>query len=216
MKVKFGIKNAIYLVAVLGLFSVTFTSCSDDDDNNTPKELTVSDVNGSYTGQLLIAETRATEKPGISIAAKAEKDTIAIDKFPVDSILIDLYGKEKADEFLKTLGSVTYKVGYSAKLNTAKDSVLLTLNPKELEFVVKGPEVTPQAEGGEGEDQYVATIKVTVESQGLSAYSSAKKLKFGLKAKEAKIFIDGKEEPKPENVEEAQKMFNYNFDLTKK
>ncbi len=163
------------LVMMLTVVGLTFASCSDDDDN-TPTVGTVEDVIGDYTGKMTYAMAKSAaseEVPGVTLELGVKNDSINFDKFPFEALVKAIItDEEAANQIIEKVEKVEYKVGYKAEMNTAKDSVYLTLDPKPLAIDL-----------GEG-----VAVNVTITAADKASYSvNEKNLKFNLKATEAKM-----------------------------
>lgn len=183
---KIALKWKLFLVVgALGLIS--FTSCSDDDD--APKAPSVTDVNGSYAGKVYYkmladpqpAQANTPEPAHVAIEATVQNDTISINKFPVEALVKTIITDEaQAQELIDKIGDVSYKIGFSAALNAAQDSIQLTLDPKALEFSIPLTEDTPMN----------IRVVITATEQGTYAIQG-KKLQYGLKATVPGLFEAG-------------------------
>lgn len=179
MKTILNLKKTVLFITALTVAAILFTSCSDDDDDRT---LAVTDVYGSYKGEISVSSAldRITlNKAGSAsteVAATVKDDTIYFENFPVEDIIIAIEGAEKASPILESIGKVIFKVGYDSELNQAQDSVGLKLNPKPMEFVYK-----TGTEGAEIEKNVKVTVSIPENEK--SAYSD-RVLKFNLIASE--------------------------------
>ena len=141
------------LVMMLAVVGLTFASCSDDDDN-TPTEAKATE-----------ADPTATE-----LELKVANDSIQFEKFPYQALVVELLGEEASKPIIKAIGdSLNYKINYTATMNAAKDSVVMTLKPEPLKIDVAG-------------------VEVTIETEKTASYAvSDKNLKFALKAASVKV-----------------------------
>ena len=136
------------IVMMLAVVGMTFTSCDDDD---TPAVPTVEEVNGNYSGTMKYLEADAKE-----LDLKVTNDSVIFEAFPY-----------------QPLGdSLAYKVNYTAAMNAANDSVIITLKPEPLNIPL-------------GEN---AAVVVTITADKKASYAIDKKnFKFDLTATEAKL-----------------------------
>lgn len=130
-------KNLKKISGLLFLFSclaITFTSCDNDDDNNTPQpQVKVEDVIGNYSGKLLTTQGKTSNEASVTFAAT--KDIITFTELPVKQIVTSVVkDATKAEAALKALGKVKYELNYTAALTSAKTAVELTFTPKALEI----------------------------------------------------------------------------------
>lgn len=180
MKAIFNLKKSImYVAAVAAMFSMV--SCDDDDD---PKPLVVTDVNGLYQGTLQVMGVlqRESSLPAATVDAKVETEKINFTKFPVEGLIAAIEEQEAVAEILEGMEDVTYEMEYTAKLNAAQDSIYLTFAPKPLEF-----EYTKTEGEGEEAEEVTTNIKVTLKgSENGGAYSD-KNLELNMEAEEIKI-----------------------------
>lgn len=158
------------LVMMLAVVGITFASCSDDDDN-TPTVGTVEDVKGEFTGKMTYAkEAKEAAATGTTLDLKVANDSIEFAKFPYEALVVSILGEEGSKPIIAAIGdSLQYNVSYTATMNAAKDSVVLTLKPEPLKLEAVGVEVT-----------------ITAEKTASYAIKD-KNLKFNLKATEAKL-----------------------------
>ncbi len=134
MKTINAVKVLVVLVSVVGL---TFVSCKKDDKTKPVIPVKVEDVNGNYSGKLMV--TQGTAKMESTIALSSKTNTISIADLPVSQIVLSVVkDTQVAQEIVKKLGKVKYDLSYTAKVNTAKTGVDLTFAPKpiELQFAV--------------------------------------------------------------------------------
>lgn len=184
-------KSIIYVAAVAAMFSMV--SC--DDNNDEPKPLTLTDVNGTYQGNIAvdINTGRASEKPGSTITAKVESNKISFEDFPVGDFVIAIEGAEAAEAILEGMEAVPYEVEFESKLNTAQDSIYLTIEPEALAFSYTKTE-------GEGEEaeEVTTNVKVTIKAgETIGAYHE-EKLKLYWVAEEISVNDEALEAYKPQ------------------
>lgn len=160
------------LMMMLAVVGLTFASCSDDDDD-TPTVGTVEDVIGDYAGKMTYTMSKAEETPGTTLELKVENDSINFDKFPFETLVKAIITDEDAaNKIIAEVEKVQYKVGYKAEMNTAKDSVFLTLDPKPLAIALS--------------ENVAVNVTITAANGGSYAVKE-KSLKFNLTATEAKM-----------------------------
>lgn len=188
MEKQFKAKMLFASLFMLGC-TMTFVSCSDDDDNNTPPtDVTAASVYGDYTGTMTTATVSPTdyngteegEQTGTAVSAKVEGDTIYFDNFPIKDIVMSVVGDETtADQIVEAVGNVSYKIGYTPTVNEAKDSVMLALDPKPLQLSIEIPA------SSEGEEAQTLDIEVKVSpAEGANYESKSTNLKFMFSADE--------------------------------
>ena len=181
----------LYVPALVLACSIGFASCSDDDNNTPPVNVTTDEMYGNYEGKMFMLAPQPSEgegdentPTGVDIATKVEKDTIYFDSFPIRDIVVSIVGEELADKIVEAVGEVKYKIGYEAKLTTAQDSINFKLDPKPLTLALSIP--------SEGEPQTL-NIEVKVSAESIGNYdieSTNQEFKFG--AAEV-AFVNGEE-----------------------
>ena len=159
------------LMMMLAVVGLTFASCSDDDD--TPTVGTVEDVNGEFTGKMTYAESKAeaeADPTATELELKVANDSIQFEKFPYQALVVELLGEEASKPIIEEIGeSLSYKINYTATMNAAKDSVVMTLKPEPLKIDVAG-------------------VEVTIEAEKTASYAvKDKNLKFTIKAANVKV-----------------------------
>lgn len=153
----------VMMLAVVGL---TFASCSDDDDN-TPTVPTVEDVVGEYTGKMTYAEKDTT------LALTVKNDSVTFEEFPYEPLVAAIVGENAVPGIVELVGKLKYQVNYTAVMNAANDSVVITLKPEPLEINL---------------GDVMGTVKVTINAENKGSYAVDKKnMKFGLTATEAML-----------------------------
>lgn len=158
------------LMMMLAVVGLTFASCSDDDDN-TPTVGTVEDVNGEFTGKMTYAkEAKEAAATGTTLELKVANDSIQFEKFPYQALVVELLGEEASKPIIEAIGdSLNYKINYTATMNAAKDSVVMTLKPEPLKIDAAG-------------------VEVTIEAEKTASYAvKDKNLKFTIKAANVKV-----------------------------
>nr|WP_129731448.1 DUF4840 domain-containing protein [Parabacteroides goldsteinii] len=178
------------LVMMLAVFGLTFASCSDDDDE-TPTVPTVEEVVGDYSGKMTYAMAKATAEEGTTLDLKVANDSIIFEKFPYDALVEAIVGKENAGSIIELIGDkLEYKINYTAAMNAANDSVIITLKPEPLKIAA-------------------VAVEVIIETEKIASYAvKDKNLKFNLKA--ANVKIAGNDFPGSWNP------INLAFDMKKK
>lgn len=161
------------MLAVVGF---TFASCSDDDDN-TPTVGTVEDVNGEFTGKMTYAKeakAAAADPTATQLELKVANDSIQFVKFPYQTLVVAILGEEASKPIIAEIGKrLEYKINYTATMNAAKDSVVMTLSPDPLKISI--PALNME-------------VEVNIETPNKASYAiKDKNLKFGLKAAGVKV-----------------------------
>lgn len=181
-----NIKKSCALFMILAT-SFGFVSCDNDDVPTPPTEATVEAMYGDYSGKMLSASVNPTEKEsegtpvGTDVFAKADKDTIYFEAFPIRDIVVSVVGEEMADQIVKAVGDVNYKIGYEPKLNEAKDSISYALVPKPLTLAVTIPSANE-------EKPQVLNIEVKVSAGENGNYElETTNLKFKFNAEEVSL-----------------------------
>lgn len=193
MKKSFQTIRVLALMAFVGC-ALGFTACSDDDNNNTPPgEVTAEVIQGNYTGKMktLYLSTQDLNTgndgeetaQGVDITATIDKDSICFADFPIKDIVLSIVQDETmADQIVEAVGQVSYKVGYEATLNAAKDSVRLGTDPKPLKLAVQVPAAT------NSEETQALVVEVSVDPVPGGAYSvEDSEMKFSLNVTEIKL-----------------------------
>ena len=108
------------------------------------------------------------EKTEATLDLIVKNDSVSFEAFPYKELAAAIVGKEAADAL--DLGDLKYNVFYTATMNAAKDSVIMTLGPKPLEIALSEE----------------AKVVVTITAENKASYAiNEKNLKFNLKATEA-------------------------------
>ncbi|MGN0282407.1 MAG: DUF4840 domain-containing protein [Prevotella sp.] len=161
--------------------SLGFTSCSDDDDAvDMPTEITTKTMYGDYLGKMTFLAASATdgeESQGIEVNANVNNDTVCIKKFPIKDIVMSIVNDEgTADDIVAAVGDIDYKIGYKPVLTSAKDSIMMAMEPEPLTLHITLPTA-------EGEEVRSLTVTVKVEALEKAAYSVEDgKMEFDIKA----------------------------------
>lgn len=156
------------LVMMLAVFGLTFASCSDDDDK-TPTVPTVEDVNGEFSGKMTYAMAKAAAEEGTTLDLTVKNDSVNFQEFPFEPLVKAIITDEAAAEaIIKAIGTLEYKINYTAVMNAANDSVVMTLKPEPLTIAA-------------------AAVEVTIEAETASYAIKDKNLKFNLKAAKVKV-----------------------------
>lgn len=178
------------LFLILGaICTLSLVACGDDDDN-VPPEPQVTDVNGSYAGKAyyknlapatLTSNTPPSDIPSVAIDAEVKNDTISITRFPVEALVKTIVtNEEEANKLIEKIGDVNYRIGFSAALNAARDTINLELNPEPIEFSI------PLTE------ENTLQITVNIEASRPGVYAIGKKrLEYQLKATVPGLFEEG-------------------------
>lgn len=182
----------LYVPALVLACSIGFASCSDDDNNTPPVNITTDEMYGNYEGKMTTFTLGASEGEGdettpvgADVATKVEKDTIYFDSFPIRDVVVSIVGEEFADKIVEAVGEVEYKIGYEAMLTEAQDSINFKLDPKPLMLAITVP--------SEGEEVKTLNIEVNVLAEKIGNYDIAStNQKFIFGAKEVYL-VDGED-----------------------
>lgn len=158
------------LMMMLAVVGLTFASCSDDDDD-TPTVGTVEDVNGEFTGKMTYAKSKAEADPtATTLDLKVANDSVIFEKFPYEALVKEIIKDENtANAIIEEIKVLEYKMNYTATMNAAKDSVVMTLKPEPLKIAIAG-------------------VEVTIEAEKTASYAvKDKNLKFTIKAANVKV-----------------------------
>lgn len=176
VKMTFNFGKHLLPVIALGLM-ITVSSCDNDDNADIPT-ISVTDVEGTYAGEMLTATLLEgdTEQPaGTDVTAEVKKDSVRFDKFPVNGIITSIVGPDLAPGIIEKVGDISYKIGYKATLSAKQDSIYLEFDPKPLELTF-----------GEGESQLKIAVTIATPQKGNYAYEN-NMLKFPLTIEEIKV-----------------------------
>lgn len=185
MKSAIELKQLFLACMVVGSTAI-LSSCSDDDDDKTPTPPSVTDVNGEYSGKMLVTPIETLKMnnsgdtpTGTDIASVVEHDTVYFDNFPITDLVASIVGEEEAAKIVEKIGKVSYKVGYKGALNVAQDSIYMEFDPKPLDI---------SFEMDEGGQATTYNVEVTVSAAEKGSYElSSKKLNFDLNAEKVTI-----------------------------
>ena len=212
MKKKIQTAKAFAMLLFLGC-TISLASCSDDDDDVTvPTEITTQTMYGDYKGRMAtstIVASEGEETPaGVEVSAKVDNDTVTVEKFPIKDIVMSIINDEEAaDNIVEAVGDINYKIGYKPALTSAKDSILIVLDPEPLKLTLTIP-----AQSESDVDQTLI-IETEVDAGENAAYSVAdKKLKFSITAR--KVFI-GEGEKQVELPSFTPATFSFDLEKTK-
>lgn len=161
------------LVMMLAVFGLTFASCSDDDDE-TPTVPTVEEVVGDYSGKMTYAMAKATAEEGTALDLTVKNDSVTFDKFPYEALVAAIVGEDAVPGIVALVKDLRYQVYYTAAMNAANDSVIMTLKPEPLKIALAG-------------------VEVTIEAKTASYSIKEKDLKFNLNA--ANVTVGGQNFP---------------------
>lgn len=162
------------------------TSCSDDDDVvDNPIEVTTKTMYGDYEGKMTtMASTlsKSEELVGVNVKANVDNDTVCIKNFPIKDVVMSIVGDEAvADDIVALVGDIDYKIGYKPALSSAKDFILMVMEPEPLKINLKMPTQ-------EGEEAQTMAIEVKVTASDNAEYGvEESKLKFDITATEVML-----------------------------
>lgn len=180
MKYLKSIRTYLVLVMALGL-SVAISSCGDDD--SAPEIQSAKDVEGSYSGKMLVTpivpELQNTASVGVDVAAKVEATEVVFDKLPIADLITLIVGEEAAPGIIEAVGDVSYKLPYTAKLNKDYTAIDLTFAPKPLVIEFALPPVPAPTEGEAEAPKMTVTATISAADAGVFTYEG-KTLKFNL------------------------------------
>lgn len=186
---KFVSFKALSVLFILLSFTFSIISCRDDDDKpkTNPDALKIEDVNGDYTGKVVIS--KGTVNGETNVIFSAQKNIINFTEFPMKEIIASVISDPvKAGQALTAIGKVKYELNYTSALNKEKKEVELTFSPNELtlqvpiEGVSKKVVVTfvPAKKGvfTKGKTQNLnfelEATKITVEGTAVNPYDKIK------------------------------------------
>ena len=197
MKKVYCFNRFVLFVMVLSL-ATTFTSCSNDDDEDIPV-YSLKDVEGNYLGKMTTESApviptenagESEEPVGIEVNAEVKDNEIAINKFPVDDLIKSIIeDPDQAEIIIKAIGDINYKIQLQPEPLEIKfdPSTQLTANEKEL------TEIT-------------VIVTVQADEKGDFAYNG-KTLKFAIKATKVEV---------GNTTLDKFPITTFNFDMSKK
>lgn len=175
--------SSLFAAALFVVGTVGFVSCDDDNEGGGTSPST-SDMYGNYVGTVRTvavghngeAESSEDETPeGVEVSVKADRDTIYFDAFPVEDIIVSIYGEEDAPAIIEMLGDIKYSVGYTPALSEAQDSVSFRMAPEPLKATISVPSESPDA------DPAVLNIESQISAEDVGDYElETSNLKFTL------------------------------------
>ena len=215
MKKVYCFNRFVLFVMVLSL-ATTFTSCSNDDDEDIPV-YSLKDVEGNYLGKMTTVSApviptenagESEEPVGIEVNAEVKDNEIAINKFPVDDLIKSIIeDPDQAEIIIKAIGDINYKIPYTATFNENKDNILLQMSPEPLVLeIAMEPQPIRKTEGEEETPKLTVKVTIKADEKGSYAYEG-QKLKFAIQATEVTV-----------NEERFDKFpaTTFSFDMTKK
>lgn len=141
----------------------SFSSCDNDDKNDTP-------LVGSYTGKMINSDVKDT----INVSASATNTVITTNKFPMKAIVASVAEQSKVDSIVKAIGNVTYEINYTGTTDAKNTSVSLLLVPDTYKGTIGSKK-----------------LEVTFKADQKGTYTiSTKKLEFEFEA--SAVSFDGK------------------------
>lgn len=212
MKKVYCFNRFVLFVMVLSL-ATTFTSCSNDDDEDIPVYF-LKDVEGNYLGKMTTESApviptenagESEEPVGIEVNAEVKDNEIAINKFPVDNLIKSIIeDPDQAEIIIKAIGDINYKIPYTATFNENKDNILLQLQPEPLEIKF---DPSTQLTANEKElTEITVIVTVQADEKGDFAYNG-KTLKFAIKATKVEV---------GNTTLDKFPITTFNFDMSKK
>ncbi|MCT2563385.1 DUF4840 domain-containing protein [Chryseobacterium herbae] len=186
------------MLLILLSFTFSVTSCRDDDDKKpkpNPDTLKVQDVNGDYSGKVVISKGTVTGETNLVFSA--QNNIISFTEFPIKEIITTVITDPvKANQALTAIGKIKYELNYTSALNKEKKEVELTFSPKELTIQVPVDGVNKKV---------VVTFVPT--KKGVFKKGTTQNLNFELEA--TKITVEG-------TVITPFEKIKYNFPMLKK
>ena len=175
--------SSLFAAALFVVGTVGFVSCDVDNEGGGTSPST-SDMYGNYVGTVRTvavghngeAESSEDETPeGVEVSVKADRDTIYFDAFPVEDIIVSIYGEEDAPAIIEMLGDIKYSVGYTPALSEAQDSISFRMAPEPLKATISVSSESPDA------DPAVLNIESQISAEGIGNYElETSNLKFTL------------------------------------
>ncbi len=190
-------KSIVYVAAFAAMFSLA--SC-DDDDDDTPKVMTLASVEGTYEGGMAvnpITAAQATDEKVFPYEVKfqVESGKIATDSIPLKEFLLAIgETPQLADELVKEIGKIPFEASYKGDLNAAKDSIYMTVTASPISF-----EYEVADEGGKTATNKVE-IAITAADNKANSYSDKKILKLNLIVDEIKVNEEAVEDYNKQNI----------------
>ncbi len=121
------------LMAVATVCIASMIACHNDSNKDDKPIPTPTDAYGLYDGKMAMFVSSA-DADSLEMQLKLNSDTIYLDKFPVDSVVVALEGAAVGTSIMDTLPGIKYKIGYIPEMNAAQDSIYMDLKPKSLTF----------------------------------------------------------------------------------
>ncbi len=186
---------SLFVSLMLMGLTLGFTSCSDDDDMvDNPTEVTTRTMYGDYTGTMTTTMAATADSDGIQgtkVKANVDNDTVCIKNFPIKDVVLSVVGDEEiADNIVSLVGEIDYKIGYKPALTSAKDFILMVMEPEPLKLTLTLP-------AAEGEEPQNMTIEVKVTASESAAYGVGdSKLKFDITATD--VMLGEEQTPLPD------------------
>ena len=194
MKKVYCFNRFVLFVMVLSL-ATTFTSCSNDDDEDIPV-YSLKDVEGNYLGKMTTESApviptenagESEEPVGIEVNAEVKDNEIAINKFPVEDLIKSIIeDPDQAEIIIKAIGDINYKIPYTATFNENKDNILLQLQPEPLE--IKFDPSTQLTANEKEPTEITVIVTVQADEKGDFAYNG-KTLKFAIKRSKSMSYV---------------------------
>ncbi|WP_419869250.1 DUF4840 domain-containing protein [Chryseobacterium sp. CT-SW4] len=124
--------NKIFLTAAVLLMGLSLIACNDSVEII---PVTLKDVNGSYKGRLVTQQGPQYRNQVVSFTA--QDSVMTFKEFPIEEIVSSVISDPvKAQEAVKAIGKVEYKINYTPTLNASQNVVELKLKPQALIFQI--------------------------------------------------------------------------------
>lgn len=141
MKSLKNIHKTLFAVALM-CFTVGFTACSDDDDDDLPPETEIlMGMPGTYKGEAVNIEREGEDSSTTDFTLTVSKDKkMKFENFPVDKIINKLYAdnKEEAEAILAEIGSQEFICDFESKEIVEKEGTLtFDIDTEDLEFTLE-------------------------------------------------------------------------------
>lgn len=137
--------------------------------------VTVKDVEGTYPGKLIA--TQGEKKVENDLTATAKENVLTMAAFPIKEVVMAVVKDEaKADEIIKEMKPVDYKLAYEPVLAKDKSKIELTFKPAPLTFKIKVDEKEKEV-----------SVDMKLENKGVYVVKD-KTLTFGMTAD--KVTVD--------------------------